>query len=138
MQYYPPIEKGGHTPRLNIQSDDTLRCRLCLPLLLLPVRCQIRFSNFLRLLILFLIVTSKQVIILLFLLSGSSTWCILGIDGLLSFFGTVGCVCLRRIARERRKFGYVACDVLVPAISVGIFGDIRALFEGFEGGDVCL
>ena len=128
------------TPRLNVQRNDTLRCRLRLPLLLLLVRSQVLLTLLDRLRVLFLVVAAKQVIVVVLLLSllSRSFGRILGVHGRGAGFGPIGGVGFRRIAGERGELGLVAAHVLVPAEGVWVFGGGGSAVDAFVGCDVGL
>lgn len=138
--------RGFCTPRLDIQCNKRLGCRLHLALLLLPIRREIRLSDLCGLDV-FLVVRAKKIDVVVFLGCGR---CVLRgvLGGVLrgvfrvqrgfALFGAVRRVRFRRIAGEGGELGFVGRDVLVPAVSVRVFAGVRGALEGFVAGDIGL
>lgn len=126
----------NHTPWLNIKSDDTLGGRLHLALLLLLVLGQSLLPDSGSLSILLLIVTAKEVDILVFFLSLLGG--LGGVDGDLADVWAVGLEGLGWVARQGRELGLIRGDVLVPASSVWVSLDSWGGAESLEDLDVGL
>lgn len=86
--------------------------------------------------ILLLVVRAEEVdivIILLGVLGGLG-----GVDGKLSGLGAVGSELLGWVTGQRRELGLERGDVLVPAVGVGVLGDLRLSLQGLESLDIGL
>jgi len=125
------------TPGLDVQGDDRLGSGLRLASLLCGVLLEALLTNTGVLSILLLVVRAEEVnVVIVLLLSVGSG---LGrVDGELRGLGAVSSELLGRVTGERRELGLERGDVLVPAVGVGVLGDIRGSLQGLEGLDIGL
>lgn len=125
------------TPGLDVHGDNRLGSGLRLASLLCGVLLEALLTDTGVLSILLLVVRAEEVniVIVLLLSVGSSLG---GVDGELSGLGAVSSELLGRVTRERRELGLEGGDVLVPAVGVGVLGDIRLSLQGLEGLDIGL
>jgi len=125
------------TPGLDVHGDDRLGSGLRLASLLCGVLLEALLADTGVLGILLLIVGTEKVNIIIVIVLGVGGG-LGGVDGELSGLGTVGSELLGGVTGERRELGLERGDVLVPAGSVGVLGDLGGGLQGLEGLDIGL
>jgi len=125
------------TPWLDVHGDNRLGSGLRLAGLLGGVLLEALLTDTGVLGILLLVVGTEEIdiIIVIVLSVGSGLG---GVDGELSRLGTVGSELLGGVTGERGELGLERGDVLVPAGSVGVLGDLGGSLQGLEGLDIGL
>lgn len=131
------VDIAALTPGLDVQGDDRLGSGLDLAGLLCGVLLEALLTDTGVLSILLLVVRAEEVnvVIVLLLSVGSGLG---GVDGELSGLRAVGSELLGWVTGERRELGLERGDVLVPAVGVGVLGDVRGSLQGLEGLDIGL
>jgi len=131
------LHVGLIVPGLDVHGDNRLGSGLHLAGLLCGVLCEALLTDTGVLSILLLVVGTEEVnfVIVLLLSVGGGLG---GVDGELSGLGAVGSELLGGVAGERGELGLERGDVLVPAGSVGVLGDLRGRLQGLEGLDIGL
>lgn len=130
------LHVGLIVPGLDVHGDNRLGGGLRLASLLCGVLLEALLTDTGVLSILLLVVRAEEVdivIILLGVLGGLG-----GVDGKLSGLGAVGSELLGWVTGQRRELGLERGDVLVPAVGVGVLGDLRLSLQGLESLDIGL